>query len=233
VGSLKKEDFSIFDNGAQQQVALFERHTTQPLSIALLVDTSGSTGKELKYEVASVGRFLKALFVEGNPEDALALYSFNWQVTREVDYSRNFGRFTKVMKSWKGEAGTSLYDAIFLASEDIENRQGRHVVVVVTDGGDTVSNKTYHDALRATHAADAVLYAILVMPITNDAGRNIGGENALSGLAASTGGRVFSPGVHEIDIVFEEILRSFTPRSTNSREVSSSRAIISSAQTRL
>ena len=82
VGSLHKEDFTIRDNGAAQQIAVFERHTEQPLSVALLVDISGSTAKELKYELESVSRFLKALFAEGNPQDSVALYSFNYQVVR-------------------------------------------------------------------------------------------------------------------------------------------------------
>ena len=206
VGGLTKNDFTIFDNGVQQEIAVFDRHTSQPLSIALLIDTSGSTNKELKYETDSVGRFLQAVFRGGNPEDKVGLYSFNWQVTRHVDYSRRFGLFEQHLRKLRGEAGTSLYDAIYLAAEDIHERSGRHVIVLVTDGGDTVSSKTYHEALRAVHNADAVLYSILVMPITNDAGRNIGGENALTGLAQSTGGKVFAPGINGLDMVFDEIL---------------------------
>ena len=49
VGDLKKDDFTVFDNGATQTITLFERHTSQPLSVAILVDISGSTGKEMKY----------------------------------------------------------------------------------------------------------------------------------------------------------------------------------------
>jgi Ca-activated chloride channel homolog len=206
VGGLSKEDFTILDNGVKQEIAVFDRHTSQPLSIALLIDTSGSTNKELKYEVEAVSRFLRAVFRGGNPEDRVALYSFNWQVTRHVDYSRRETAFDRTLHSLRGEAGTSMYDAIYLAADDISSRAGRHVIVVVTDGGDTVSAKTYHEALRAVHDADAVLYSILVMPITSEAGRNIGGENALTGLAQSTGGKVFMPGVNGLDMVFDEIL---------------------------
>ena len=63
-----------------------------------------------------------------------------------------------------------MYDAIFLASRDLEYRDGRHVMVIVTDGGDTTSTKNYHQALEAAQMADAVMYPVLVMPITNDAG---------------------------------------------------------------
>ena len=111
------------------------------------------------------------------------------------------------MKSLKPVGGTSLYDAIYLASRDLETREGRRVIVVVTDGGDTTSTKTYHDALRAAQMADAVLYAILVMPITADAGRNIGGENALATLSSGTGGRVFTPSLGvSLDRAFLDIL---------------------------
>jgi Ca-activated chloride channel family protein len=78
---------------------------------------------------------------------------------------------------------------------------------VVTDGADTVSSKNYHDALRAAHDADAVVYGILVMPITNDAGRHVAGEHALTGLAQSTGGKMFTPGLNALDVAFDEILR--------------------------
>src|SRR5215472_2583632 len=82
IGTLNKDDFTITDNGAPQQVAVFEHHTEQPLSIAMLVDTSGSTAKELRYETDSVAHFLKALFAEGNPEDAVELLTFNYQIVR-------------------------------------------------------------------------------------------------------------------------------------------------------
>jgi Ca-activated chloride channel family protein len=208
VGSLDKEDFEIYDNGVRQQVAVFERHTEQPLSIAILVDTSGSTAKELRYETESVGRFLKTLFGEGNPRDMVALYSFNWQVARLNYFTKNLSTVERSMKTLKAEAGTALYDAVYLAAADLESREGRRAMIIVTDGGDTTSAKDFHAALEAAQMADAVLYPVLVMPITNDAGRNIGGENALTNMAMATGGRVFAPSVGpELDRAFAEILK--------------------------
>ena len=208
VGTLDRSDFEVFDNGVRQEVAIFERYTEQPLSVAVLIDTSASTGIELEYEITSVERFLKALISEGNPQDAAALYSFNYQVTLEQGFTRRLDRFERALKALKSQGGTSLYDAIFLAAQALEGRPGRHVMVVVTDGGDTTSAKDYHQALEAAQMADAVLYPILVMPITNDPGRNIGGENALTGLASGTGGRVFRPSAAAgLDSAFAEILR--------------------------
>ncbi len=207
VGSLGKEDFTILDNRAPQQVAVFERHTEQPLSVALLVDTSGSTAKDLKYEIDSVSRFLHALFGEGNPRDAVALYSFNYQVVKHNHFTRNVSPLERSLHLLKAEAGTSLYDAIYLTAQDLEGRQGRRVMVIVTDGGDTTSTKDFRAALEAAQLADAVIYPILVVPITNDAGRNIGGENALTTLAAGTGGHVFAPSVGAaLDKAFSDII---------------------------
>jgi Ca-activated chloride channel family protein len=208
IGSLNKSDFTILDNGVKQDIALFDRQTEQPLSVAVLVDSSASTGIQLHYELDSVSKFLKALLGEGNPNDTVALYSFNWQVNLLSSYTRRFARVDQQLKQVKSEGGTSLYDAIYLASRELELRDGRHIMVVVTDGGDTTSVKDFHQALEAAQLADVLLYPVVVVPITNDAGRNVGGENALTTLAAGTGGRVFLPSLGaELDRAFSDILR--------------------------
>ncbi len=207
VGALHKEDFQVFDNGVPQEIAVFERQTDQPLSVALMVDTSGSTAKELKYELDSASRFLKALLSEGNSGDMVALYNFNWQITRNNYFTHSYTSLANSLKTLHGEAGTSLYDAIYLAARDLEDREGRKVMIIVTDGGDTTSAKTLKEALEAAQLADAVIYPLVVMPITNDAGRNIGGENALKFMADGTGGRAFLPTVGpELDRAFTEII---------------------------
>jgi Ca-activated chloride channel homolog len=208
VGSLEKEDFTILDNGVEQEVVAFERRTNQPLSVSLLIDISLSTAKELRYEVESVRRFLRAMFEEGNPRDAVALYSFHHEVALLTSFTNHEPRLDQALRSLKPAGGTSLYDAIYLAAPDLALRDGRRVMVLVTDGGDTTSVKDWHAALEAAQRADAMIYAILVMPITSDAGRNIGGEHALIGLASATGGRVFTPTIGDaLDQAFADILR--------------------------
>ena len=207
IGSLEKDAFDVVDTGVSQTVTIFERTTAQPLSISLLIDTSGSTAKDLKYETSAAARFLKAITKEGNAQDSLALYSFNHEVTLVTNFTRQANRIEKGLGSLKASAGTSLYDALLLTSERLDNRDGRHVIIVISDGGDTTSRVDYHAALRALHRADVVLYPIVVIPITSDAGRNIGGENALTQLARSTGGRAFFPGVTGLDRTFSDILR--------------------------
>lgn len=208
VGALEKGDFEVRDNGVPQTLSVFEHQTEQPLSVAMLVDTSASTAIELRYELDSVTRFLHALFREGNPRDAASLYAFNYDVTLLHGFTNRPDSLERSLKRLKPVGGTSLYDAIYLAAQNLEDRDGRRVMILVTDGGDTTSNKTYHQALEAAQLADAVLYSILVVPITNDPGRNVGGENALTTLAAGTGGRIFLPtwGA-SLDAAFADILK--------------------------
>jgi Ca-activated chloride channel homolog len=206
VGSLKKDDFQISDNGVPQEIAVFGRQTDQPLSVALLVDTSGSTAKDLKYETDSAARFLRALLAEGNPEDRAALYTFNYDI-EGGSYTHDYSALERRLKTLHGEAGTSLYDAIFFAARDLENRDGRKAIVVVTDGGNTTSTHDLKQALKEAQMADAVIYAVVDLPITSDAGRNIGGEHALEFMAEGTGGRTFYPAVNaELDNTFADII---------------------------
>jgi len=74
VGSLEKEQFSVYDCNVAQEIRVFERYTTKPLSVAVLVDTSGSTAKDWQVEVRSLGKFLKALFGEGNQFRSAAIW---------------------------------------------------------------------------------------------------------------------------------------------------------------
>jgi Ca-activated chloride channel family protein len=207
VGTLRKEDFEIYDNGVRQEVSVFNRQTEQPLSVALIMDTSGSTGKEMRYEVNAAAGFLRALLSEGNPGDAVALYAFNYDVTMLHNYTRNYTSLERQFKLLRGEGGSSVYDAVYFASRDLEMRQGRKVIVLVTDGGDTTSARDLKAAVRSAQFADAVVYPIVVMPITNDAGRNIGGENAMTLIAQWTGGRTFlQVNAAQLDRTFADII---------------------------
>src|SRR5262249_52845780 len=86
-------------------------------------------------------------------------------------------------------------------------RDGRRVMVIVTDGGDTTSTMDFHAALEAAQLADTAIYPILVVPIPTEAGRNVGGENALTTLSLGTGGHVFLPTVGaELDKAFTHLI---------------------------
>ncbi|HUA86927.1 MAG TPA: VWA domain-containing protein [Bryobacteraceae bacterium] len=207
VGSLDKDQFTIFDDNVPQEIRFFERYTTTPLSIAVLVDTSGSTRIDWTVEVRAITKFFQALFGEGNEHDAASLFTFNYDVTEQSDFTRNANRLKNRLRDIRPEGGTSLYDAIYHAALHLQPRQGRHVLVLVSDGGNTTSSKKYGEAREAAQRADAVMYPIVVVPITNDAGRNTGGEHALQQMAADTGGRWFDATLKDLDRTFDEILR--------------------------
>ena len=108
-------------------------------------------------------------------------------------------RFRRMRRARRDDFSRRLVRESRLATDDlilpVFVREGRKVIVIVTDGGDTASSKDLKGALEAAHLADAVIYPIVVMPITNDAGRNISGEHALQFMAEGTGGRPFLPSV--------------------------------------
>ena len=79
-------------------------------------------------------------------------------------------------------------------------------MVVITDGGDTVSQTSYQEAVRAAQEAEVILYSIIIVPIENSAGRDIGGEHALIQLSRDTGGKYFyASGLQQLDAAFQQI----------------------------
>ena len=103
-------------------------------------------------------------------------------------------------------AATALFDAVYLASRSLDRRQGRKVLVLITDGGDTISRIDYKGAVRAAEEAEALVYSIIVVPIENSAGREIGGEHALIQLSEDTGGKYYyATSVSQLDDAFHQI----------------------------
>ena len=103
-------------------------------------------------------------------------------------------------------AATALYDTLYLGSDALLERRGRKVMVVITDGGDTVSKTSYQEAVREAQQAEVILYSIIIVPIENSAGRDIGGEHALIQLSRDTGGKYFyASGLEQLDAAFQQI----------------------------
>src|SRR5580698_9515402 len=123
-GGLQKEDFLISDNGVPQEIKIFERQSNQPLSVVLMIDTSGSTLKDLKFETDSAAKFVKALLSEGNPKDAVSLWSFDYDVHQVTGFTHRMDLLESKLKTIHGDAGTSLFDAIWFAAHDLEPRDG-------------------------------------------------------------------------------------------------------------
>jgi len=188
VASLKKENFTLQEDGREQKLAVFDRESELPLSIVLAIDTSLSTRRDLPLELASARRFAGTIL---RPVDALALYSFSEVVSEVVPFTADLKRIDRGVDRIPLGSATALYDALYLGAQTLDRRQGRKVLVVITDGGDTVSKVNYKDAVRAAQEAEAIVYSIIVVPVEASAGRDTGGEHALIQLSEDTGGKYF------------------------------------------
>jgi Ca-activated chloride channel homolog len=203
VGGLTKQDFTVFEDDKPQKIAVFNRESGLPLSIVLEVDTSLSTHKDLQLELQSARRFTRTIL---RPVDALALFQFSEIVDELVPFTSNLKRIDNGIDRVHPGAATAMYDALYLGARAVGRRQGRKVMVVITDGGDTVSTTDYGQALRAAQEAEAIVYSIIVVPIEADAGRDTGGEHALIQLSRDTGGKYFyAEGINQLDEAFRKI----------------------------
>ena len=160
----------------------------------LAVDTSLSTRKDLPLELVSARKFAHAIV---RPQDGLSVYKFSEEVSQMVPFTSDLKRIDEGIDKVRNGSATALYDAVFLGSQALSRRQGRKVMVVITDGGDTMSRVDYKEALRAAQEAEAIIYSIIIVPIEADAGRDTGGEHALIQISSDTGGKYYyatSPG---------------------------------------
>ena len=203
VGGLQKENFQLFEDGKQQKISVFDRESAIPLSILLAIDTSLSTRKDLPLELASARKFAHDIL---RPVDGLSVYEFNENVNEVTSFTSDLKHIDRAIQHLDVGSATALYDAIYLGSEALDKRQGRKVMVVITDGGDTVSQVSYKEAVRRAQEAEAVLYSIIVVPIEASAGRDTGGEHALMQLSEDTGGRYFyASSMSQLDQAFQQI----------------------------
>src|SRR5215468_7510131 len=203
IADLKKDNFQLREDGKEQKISVFDRESALPLSIVLAIDTSLSTRKDLPLELASARRFAHAIL---RPVDALSLYQFSEIVNEVTPFTSDLSRIDRGISRMHSGAATALYDALFLGSQALEPRQGRKVMVVITDGGDTMSKIDYKDAVRAAQEAEAILYSIIIVPIEASAGRDTGGEHALIQLSNDTGGKYYyASSIPQLDGAFRQI----------------------------
>jgi Ca-activated chloride channel family protein len=204
VGGLTKENFVLREDDRDQTIKVFGRESALPLSIALAIDTSLSTRHDLPLEQASAKRFAHEII---RPIDALSVYAFS-ETVREATpgYTADLKRIDESIDHIRVGAATALYDAIYLASRALDHRKGRKVIVLITDGGDTVSTVNYKEAVRAAEEAEALVYSIIVVPIESSAGRETGGEHALIQLSEDTGGKYYyATSISQLDEAFRKI----------------------------
>lgn len=204
---LPREAFQVFDEGKQQEIAIFEPETSQPLDLALMIDASLSAHKEISFEQEAAAHFIRQVV---RPGDRLAVFSFDEDVTQRASFSDNVAGLQDAVRRIPNGAGTSIYDAVLLASRSLAQRgdDRRRVIVLVTDAGETTSHYDFDAARREAVSANVLLYTIVVRPVKNENGRNTAGEHALETMTDTTGGGMFYPDTpQELTAIFDRIDR--------------------------
>ena len=203
IGSLGKDNFKVSEDGKEQKIAVFDKESALPLSIVLAVDTSLSTRRDLPLEVASGKRFAHAIL---RAQDSLSVFQFSEIVNEVCQFTPDLKTVDHALDRIRLGSATALYDALYLGSRALEKRQGRKVMVVITDGGDTASKVDYQDAVRAAQEAEAIVYSIIVVPVEANAGRDLGGEHALVQISEDTGGKhYYASSISQLDEAFKKI----------------------------
>ena len=179
VPNLTKDDFTLAEDGRPQTIQYFNRDTNLPLTLGLLVDTSMSQRNVLDAERTASQHFLDQMLTDTRDKAFLIQFDREVDLLADVSSDKNKLRaaidqlgapqFSNASDSQDtsggshriGGGGTMLYDAIYLASDELMKKQsGRKALVVLTDGVDRGSKETLFSAIEAAQRADTVVYAI-------------------------------------------------------------------------
>jgi Ca-activated chloride channel homolog len=190
-GTLERDDFEILEDGVKQELSDFVRDAEMPLQMVMLFDTSLSVAPRIGFERRAAAKFFERVM---RPQDQSALYSVATDVTVLQDFTSKVSQLTKTVKLLRAEGATALYDGIYLAAAQLKGRKGRHIIVLVSDGGNTVGAKDLKEAVTAAQQSDAVIYAVFTGNLSTSLNvQDLAAERALATLTTETGGEVFRP----------------------------------------
>ena len=202
VPNLTRENFLLSEDGRRQQISVFEKQSGVPLSLVLAIDTSGSTRKDTSVEQKAARDFVHTLL---RPVDQLSVIEFNSDVREDVPFTSNVHRIDQGLGSLGHGPATAFFSAVYLASQSLSTRGGRKVLVLISDGSNTVAGTTYQQALEEAERGEVVIYSLIDVPIEADAGRDTGGEHAMITLSEQTGGKYFYADSAHLDSAFGKI----------------------------
>jgi VWFA-related protein len=227
IGNLAKDDFTVFEDGKQQDIKYFARDTDVPMTIGLLVDVSASQENLIGIEQQAAEAFFSKVL---RPKDLAFLISFGSDAELLQDYTNSSkllraglqglhvnssvgGLHPGPVPTVYQPRGTILYDAVYLAAHDqLKGQVGRKALVLITDGDDQGSRYKIQEAIEAAQKADAILYSIYYVDrgfYARNSGGFVfggGGEGYLKRMSDETGGNVFKVDrKHTLDDVFKEI----------------------------
>ncbi len=215
IPNLTKDDFDIFEDGQKQTVKYFTPETNLPLTLGILIDSSGSQMHVLDMEKEVGGAFLKQVLTD---KDLAFVMDFDVDSSLIQDYTRDVQRLQKALNSVKinsgvtmptlpgagggpvptaASPGTVLFDAVYLSAHDMLAKEvGRKAMILLTDGQDEGSKLKIKDAIEAAQKADSIVYVLLCADRGGylSAGMGYYGEGDMKKLTEQTGGRVINVG---------------------------------------
>jgi VWFA-related protein len=215
IPNMTKDDFDIFEDGEKQTIKYFTPETNLPLTLGILIDSSGSQMHVLDMEKEVGGAFLKQVLTD---KDLAFVMDFDVDASLLQDYTRDVQRLQKALNSVKinsgitmptlpgagggpvptaASPGTVLYDAVYLSAHDMLAKEvGRKAMILLTDGQDEGSRLKIKDAIEAAQKADSIVYVLLCADRGGymSAGMGYFGEGDMKKLTEQTGGRVINVG---------------------------------------
>ncbi len=208
VPDLKKEDFEVLEDGVPQTIISF-LHTDLPVSIALVVDNSGSMSRKRP----SVNKSTLDLIQASNPQDEAFVVNFSDEAIIDQDFTSDVNKLRKGLSHIEAKGGTALYDAVAASADELAThaRHSKQVLILITDGDDNASTISQDQAIRRVQELSGpVIYTIGLLFGDEDMSRNQvkDARKALEMLSTETGGMAFFPkNIEEIDQIAAEVAR--------------------------
>ena len=206
ITDLNLEDFEILEDGKKQTPTYFARGdqatAAPPLHIGLLFDTSGSMGEDIKLARSAAVRFLNTL------TDAvdMTLVDFDTEVRVATYGQKDFPRMVERIRSRQPAGYTAMYDALGVFLDGAAENEGRTILLLYTDGGDTRSAIALGDVMTLVRASDVTIYAVGFLEHQSSSARVVQ-RAQLTRIAETTGGQAFFPtAMKDVEAAYDKVV---------------------------
>ena len=203
ITDLKLEDFELRVDSQPKPISELSR-SESPVRMALLFDNSSSLTEAREFEKQAAERFFQSVM---RPMDQAAIYSVSTVPAVERSLTSDVPSLVRTIEHFsRPEGATALFDAIAQAAVYLRPEQGRKVIVIVSDGADTISDLDFNETLQRVLGADCQIYAVQTSHTENPNLRNVAAERYLQEFTSQTGGAVYVPrGTDDLDAAFAQI----------------------------
>ena len=211
---LNKDAFHVYEDGVPQTVSSF-RHEDLPISLGILIDSSGS----MYDKRAAVNQASIDLVKLSNPQDEAFLVDFSWEPFIDADFTSDTAKLQQGLGYIKSSGGTALYDALVASADYLSKnaRQPKQVLLIVTDGEDNASSLSLETAIRRIQDLDGpTIYCIgLLFGSDTDKNESRHARRVLEALAEQTGGVAYFPrSIKEVDPIAAEVAQDIRTQYT-------------------